>query len=108
MIENAFSSKRDMVDQEYRGSNEFIMGWTPLHYASHLGEYNLVEILIRTYESSSLNAGEPQNLNTPLMLACMQHKKNVIERLLLAGANCNLQNKRGETALHVLAKMKTQ
>jgi ankyrin repeat protein len=73
-----------------------------------MGDHNLVEILIRTYESCCLNTGEPQNLNTPLMLACVQHNKNVIERLLLAGANCNLQNKKGETALHILAKIKTQ
>ena len=41
------------------------------------------------------------------MLACLKQNKTVIERLLLAGANCNLQNKKGETALHILARVKT-
>jgi ankyrin repeat protein len=33
---------------------------------------------------------ESGHLNTPIMLACEKLQKNVIERLLLAGANCNL------------------
>ena len=48
---------------------------------------------------------ESGHLNTPIMLACEKLQKNVIERLLLAGANCNLQNKIGETNLHILAKI---
>ena len=60
-----------MVDQEYQGQGDY-MGWTPLHYASHLGDHNLVEILIRNYDSTALNNQEPQNLNTPLIMACIQ------------------------------------
>ena len=65
-------------------------GWTPLHYASHLGEHKLVEQLIRKHESKAVNVQESNNMQTPIMVACEKTQKNVIERLLLAGANCNL------------------
>lgn len=93
-----------MIDLEFALAGDY-QGWTPLHYASHLGDHKLVELLIRKYESKSVNSQEPGNNYTPLMLACENLHKNVIERLLLAGANCNLQNKRGETSLHILARV---
>ncbi len=38
------------------------------------------------------------------MYACKGGHKSVIERLLLAGANANLQRKDGSTVMHLLAR----
>ena len=64
-------------------------GWTALHYASHEGLDDVVEQLIRKFgaDANVLTA----NGRTALHIACNRQQKKVIERLLLAGANANIQ-----------------
>jgi len=62
-------------------------GWTPLQYASHMGHHEIVELLVRTFNANLLNLQPP-----PLHLACLNTHKRVVERLLLAGADANVQD----------------
>lgn len=76
---------------------------TPLQYASFSGLSELIEALIRAH-AAPFDEPEPENGFTPLMLACRSGHKQAVERLLLAGANANLQSKKGrETVMHMLA-----
>lgn len=97
-IEKMLAVKKSLV--ESLGTLDGVR-WMPLHYASAKGQEDLVELMIRKY-SAPVDARN--NGQTALMVACMHSHKRVMERLLLAGANANLQCEHtGNTALHFLA-----
>lgn len=78
-------------------------GWTALHYASHEGLDETVEFLIRKC-NANVNACS-FNGRTSLHIACNRQNRKVIERLLLGGANANLQQLTdGNTPIHILTK----
>ena len=71
-------------------------GWTPLHYASSGGMTNVVQLLLENY--AYIDAESP-NGSTPLMMAAMYGSADTVKVLLLAGADANLKNSLGLTAL---------
>ena len=64
-------------------------GWCALHYASHEGLDTTVELLLRKC-NANVNI-LTSNGRTSLHIACNRLNRKVIERLLLAGANANIQ-----------------
>lgn len=78
-------------------------GWTALIYASHEGLSDIVEALIRKF-GADVNKQSISG-KTALHVACTRLNRSVIERLLLAGINANIQQSQdGCTPLHILAK----
>ncbi len=75
--------------------------WTPLHWAAHLGNVKLVELLL----SHGANIEAKSNvLETPFLLAAKKGHINIINILHEKGANTNAINLDGETALILATK----
>jgi uncharacterized protein len=74
-------------------------GWTPLHYACANPEpesRSMVALLIEKY--AYIDAESP-NKTTPLMMAARYGHMDVVKLLLDEGADANLRNQQGMTAL---------
>ena len=71
-------------------------GWTPLHYAASGGHVSIVEFLL---EHSAYIDAESPNGSTPLMMAAMYGSPESVKVLIQAGADLNIKNQLGLTAL---------
>jgi uncharacterized protein len=79
-----------------RGAHVNKPGWTPLHYAATGGHLAIMEMLLR--QKALLDAQSP-NGTTPLMMAAMYGTPEAVKLLLEAGADLQLRNQLGMTAL---------
>jgi ankyrin repeat protein len=76
-------------------------GTTPLHWAVHAENTELVDLLIR----AKANAGAADRYGvTPLYLACSLGNASIAERLLAAGADANVLDQSGETLLSLATR----
>ncbi|XP_072397895.1 histone-lysine N-methyltransferase EHMT2 [Diabrotica undecimpunctata] len=74
---------------------------TLLHYAAHKGWLKMCHLLV----SLGLHINEIDGeQNTPLMLAIIGHKIDIVQYLVRAGADIALKGTDGMTALHVSSK----
>ena len=71
-------------------------GWTPLHYAASSGHLAIIALLL---DNSAYIDAESPNRTTPLMMAAMYGSPQAVKRLLQDGADPNLKNQQGLTAL---------
>ena len=71
-------------------------GWTALHYAATGGHVPVIEFLLD--QSAYIDAESP-NGTTPLMMAAMYGSPEAVKVLIQAGADLNLKNQLGMTAL---------
>jgi ankyrin repeat protein len=71
-------------------------GWTPLHYAASTGHVAVIEFLL---ENSAYIDAESPNGTTPLMMAAMYGTPESVKVLIQAGADLNIKNQLGLTAL---------
>lgn len=76
----------DVVDLEERST---------LHLASWFGHFQIVEFLVN--RSSTFINSRDKNANTPLHFACQHNYKQIVEKLLIAGADPKLKNKADQT-----------
>jgi uncharacterized protein len=76
-------------------------GATALHWAAHLDDLAIADVLIRAgaHPSTANDVGA-----TPLHLACTNRSTPMVERLLAAGANPNARLLNGETVLMTCAR----
>jgi uncharacterized protein len=71
-------------------------GWAPLHYAATKGHVAMIELLL---ENHAYIDAESPNLTTPLMMAAMYGTVQALKVLLEAGADPQLKNEQGLTAI---------
>lgn len=74
-------------------------GWTPLHYAaSGTSEHQVAMVQLLLEHHAYIDAASP-NGSTPLMLAAQYGSQAMVELLLNAGADVQLRNQLGLTAV---------
>lgn len=71
-------------------------GWAPLHYAATGGHLEIMQILLD--EHAFIDAESP-NKSTPLMMAAKYGSLAAVKLLLEAGADANMRNELGMTAV---------
>ena len=76
-----------------------------LHYAARAGDTNMVKMLLKDgdYDINALGDTTGGG-STPLMLACINDHREIVNLLIKAGADVNIVNKAGWTALHYAAR----
>lgn len=74
-------------------------GWTPLHYAASADTEHSVEIAALLLEHHAYIDAESPNQSTPLMLAAQYGSEAMVRLLLSAGADVQLKNQLGLTAV---------
>ena len=105
IIESKEQNKHDVLkkmldlgsDPNIKDSN----GWSALHYACQLGDYESVEILIN---NDALIDTYSNNKRIPLHLASYRGFPNIVELLLKFGSDPNYKDELGCTPLHLAAK----
>ena len=76
-------------------------GATALHWAVHLDDGNVIDLLLRA--GANADASDDTGV-TPLYLACLNRQAALVERLLQAQANPNAATVSGETVLMTCAR----
>jgi len=74
------------------------IGWTPLHYASSRGHLEVAQYLLAN--GSIVNSMSPGN-TTPLMMAVQSGNEQLVKLLLDKGADIQLRNANGLTAIDI-------
>ena len=105
IIESKEANKHDVLrkmldlgsDPNIKDSN----GWSALHYACQLGDYQSVEILLG---NGALIDAYSNNKRIPLHLASYRGFSNIVEYLLKNGSDPNYKDELGCTPLHLAAK----
>lgn len=77
-----------------------VRGFTALHHAVEAGSLQTVKILLDCRLPSTLERVDLSN-NTPLHIACMHNRPDILSFLLDQGANVTAKNKRNMTCLDV-------
>ena len=72
-----------------------------LHFACLEGDAFVVENLASSCDVNCVNSAG----FTPLMLATVKDHKEIVKKLILAGANLGIQNANSDTALHLAAQL---
>ena len=80
-------------------------GWTPLHYAASSGQLPLITLLIQN--NAYIDAESP-NGTTPLMMASMYGTPAAVKLLLGEGADPQLKNQQGLTAVQFAQRANRQ
>jgi uncharacterized protein len=87
----------DVVQQLVeKGADVNKPGWTPLHYAATRGHLDIMALLLENH--AYIDASSP-NGSTPLMMAALYGTPSAVKLLLEAGADPDLKNIQGLTAI---------
>lgn len=79
-------------------------GWAPLHYAASADTEHSVDIAALLLERHAYIDAESPNKSTPLMLAAQYGSEAMVQLLLDAGADVQLRNQLGLTAVDFARK----
>lgn len=79
-----------------RGADVNKTGWTPLHYAASAGQLPIIRLLL---ENHAYIDAESPNKTTPLMMAAMYGTAASVKLLIEEGADPQLKNEQGLTAI---------
>ena len=82
-------------------------GLTPFHKAIANGNMASVEIMLK-YGANILQTSNDEFQNAPIHIACMYSRPDIL-KVLLVCTNCNpnQQNSKGDTALHIVCRMRS-
>ena len=101
LIHGLVESAKEILNQGIFDKNRVDEGTnlTPLHKAATITDEGLLELLISNFK----NAISKQDIhgNTPLHYAAWYRNKNFIDILVQNGASTKIQNKDGNTPLHL-------
>lgn len=89
---------RELVAHGARADGSDDDGWTPLHSAASAGRVAAVALLL-TLDGVKVDA-QTSAKRTPLHYACSKGHREIVERLVAAGAKATLSDKYGSTPLH--------
>lgn len=93
----ALKGHQDIVDTLIKkGADVNKTGWTPLHYAASGGHAAIIRLLL---ENHAYIDAESPNGSTPLMMAAMYGTGETVDLLIAEGADPQLKNQQGLTAL---------
>lgn len=92
-LTNKMDVAKTLID---RGAEVNRPGWTALHYAATNGHIAMLRMLL---EQSAYIDAEAPNGNTPLMMAARYSSPRAVKLLLEEGADPNVKNYAGQTAL---------
>ncbi|XP_028809298.1 uncharacterized protein LOC114763708 [Denticeps clupeoides] len=73
-------------------------GWIPLHNAAYCGHLECLKVLLHAYPDT-INRRTNRN-QTPIILAVARKHLSIVKYLLMKGADPNISNNVGETALY--------
>lgn len=76
-------------------------GWAALHYAAYDGDLDMVERLLKAKVPLDLDIRIAKFGWTALMLACRQNNREIVLRLLAAGADASIESDSGRNALTI-------
>ena len=79
-------------------------GWLPLHIAAWYNHKEIVALLLAEEAGADPNIQDAAYKWTPLHVAAYKGYKRVTKQLLAAGADPNIQDKRGNTPLDIAKK----
>ncbi len=96
-----FEAARALLDRQVDVNTPQPDGATALHWAAHLGDLQMAELLTR--EGAHVNAANEYGM-TPLIVACANGNPTLVELLLNAGAGPNTILPTGPTALMTCAR----
>lgn len=92
---------RTLIQQKVDVSAADATGETPLHWAAHLSEIEIVQLLLRG--GAKANVKNVYGV-TPLALACVNAHPGIVEALLKSGADPNIASVSEETPLMIAAR----
>lgn len=80
-------------------------GRAAIHYAADFGNVDALTIMLKKGVNINLGQDAPAEAgNTPLHIACMRGKPEIVKTLIALGADDTIQNITGNTPAHYLAK----
>ncbi len=93
-----------LIRSRYNVDNRDFLGYSPLHHAAKLGHVHAVSLLIQA--NALLDQTSFKSHHTPLALAIIAGHKQIVSRLLDAGAQTAILNANGYNALHLAIQCK--
>jgi len=87
---------KDLVAQKADPNTYIVSFYTPLLWASRLGDSDLADFLLQ--HGANINGAHPR-CHPPLAIACYYGKRNIIDKLLKYGALVNLPGLQADSAL---------
>lgn len=93
-VEMILSRKCELVNVKQQAE-----GYAALHFAALSGHYSVVKMLLK--QEACIVDLEDIYEATPLLLAAREGHADIVELLLLAGAQINKADRQGNTALHM-------
>lgn len=101
-ISGNFQLAERLINQGHTINVRDHAGWLPLHEACIHGHREIVELLLENDAAINDKGGTSCEGITPIYDACTNGNLDVVKLLLDRGANSNIQNDLGETALNAL------
>ena len=77
-------------------SNPDNKGGTALHWASYMGSFNVLSLLLSLGVNKNIRDQEGR---TPLHLAVLSGNEKIVRKLIISGVNTEIKDKKGRTAL---------
>ena len=89
---------RDLIDNEADVNQPGYNGTFPLHDVVYSGSAEISQLLLS--HGAYINVYEPYNYQTPLMWACSAGKSAIARQYILADAEVNCKDTKGQSAAH--------
>jgi ankyrin repeat protein len=101
LVDNCKASAIEMFRTPvlYEDGTSYDESTWPMFLCCKKGQYTMFSALLPYYNTPELLNMSGGNNNTSLMIACTYGNVDIVAELLALGANVNMQNEKGDTAL---------